>query len=36
MGPADDAEVAHYYKDRQFWLVDFDSRTARLSPYAIP
>ena len=34
MGPADDAEVARYYRDRKLWLVDAGEGTGKLSPYA--
>ena len=33
MGPSADVEVARYYADRQFWLVEDDGSTVHLSPY---
>jgi len=35
MGPADDAEVARYYKDRQTWIADVEANSVRLAPYRL-
>jgi hypothetical protein len=33
MGPTDDVEVTHYYKDRQMWVVEVDGDAVRVSHY---
>jgi hypothetical protein len=35
MGPANDLELIHYYKDRRVWLVQPDMRPAQISQYAL-
>jgi hypothetical protein len=35
MGPTNDLELIHYYKDRRVWLVQPDLTPAKLSPYTL-
>lgn len=35
MGPANDLELIHYYKDRRVWLVQPDTTPAQVSPYTL-
>ena len=35
MGPADNEELLRYYKDREFWLLEADATSPRLSPYPV-
>ena len=34
MGPEQNRELIHYYKDRHVWVVEVDDRTAKLDEYS--
>ena len=36
MDEAENLELFHYYKDRTVWLVEPDTKPARVSPYLSP
>lgn len=35
MGPEQNRELIHYYKDRRVWVVEVDDRTAKLDEYSV-